>query len=198
MRNKELTPVEAEAIEWYVSGYGLWINQYLRGNEQLAPLIPVEEEMLGGLDSVTDNYLEGYTKLYRSVDAEVLLGKMTFQEYDALRYILSKGEHSPITDNAIGKEMTEKGFMSTTVDLGTAFGWGALTGASKPLLIEFTVPTGIKGYDLTDHPMNQNEVLLKRGQRYRIDRITFKEKNIYVYATLLSRRVAKTFYEIMK
>lgn len=196
----EQSKLEHEAVEWYVSGDGMLINQALRGSGEIPmdSLSDNERKLLSALDKATNKDTVVYPVLYRSVDASSIFGNMSAIEYDNLRgYIvygdtLGKGAYADSIRTAISnrinqaksKEHEEKGFMSTTTDLETAVDWEGYTGSEKPIVLEITPAKNTKGLDLTEHFMDQSEVLLARGQKYVIDSIEGKRGSIYVKVRL--------------
>lgn len=189
---KPFTDAEKEALEYYVSGDGMWLNNYLRGVQTEGAILPEKldadtQRLLDNLTSATNRPLEATDKLYRSVDAKVIFSDLSEDElYKMTEHILygdsqyDKGAYSQgikrrmeqALNNAKGKEITEKGFMSTTVDKNVAEEWGYFTGAENPVVIEFdTKGKALKGADLdfldiADDP--QRERLLARNTRYKI------------------------------
>lgn len=178
----KLTKLHEEAGEWYVSGEGMWINQYYRNPAMIGELSDNEKMLAKALDELTNSTTVQQKKLYRSVDASVIFGDMTAIEYENLRNALiydSKEKFEKLAlqkaEKSIGKEITEKGYMSTTKEKSIAGEFGGFTGSDKPVVLEINVPKGIKGYDMKqwetlDDP--QKEVLLARNQKYRIKKIT--------------------------
>lgn len=191
------TDADAEsAAEYYVSGDGMWINQYLRGNidDPEFQFTSQDAGYLRDLDRATSHRLLSDQTLYRSVDASAIFGKMTATQYENLVSGLVYGDKYGLgkTDAMIkaaqGKTITEKGFMSTTKDAQLAHDWGAFSGSSKPVVLELKVPKGTTGKDLSGHYMAQKEVLLSRGQQYRIHSVSAKNGNVYVTAEILRRK----------
>lgn len=185
--------LEDEAIEWYVSGEGMWINQYLRGRMD-GDLMDGEKELLNALEKATDNPLpKGFNngKLWRSVDASAIFTNMGELELSQLSDhilhgdgIYSKGEYSQgikrrmekAINDTEGKTITELGFMSTTKSKSVAEEWGYFTDATVPMVIEFdTTKASIKGkeidqkFEIDDEP--QQEVLLHPKTKYKINSI---------------------------
>ena len=199
------TQNEEDAIEWYVSGEGQWINQQLRGRGDFGELSKDETQLLNALTTATSRELPGdITTLYRSVDAEAVFGNISDTDYDNLRQYLLYGEDSfgkgayadglkrrseTLLNQTIGKPITEKGFMSTTKSLDIAEEWGDFTGASKPIVLEFDVPKGVKGADLYKFDIEgeeQFEVLLGRNTEYEITDIFAQNGQIHLKASLKS------------
>lgn len=192
------TPEENEALEWYISGEGMWINEALRGRGGVSmdDLSGEERTLLKNLDSATNKEVVKQGTLYRSVDAEAVFGQMSDLDYENLRGLvvygdtLGKGAYADgirqrignILNRTNGKTINEKGFMSTTTDASIAMDWGGFTGSSKPIVLELKTNKRTKGADLTKHRMAQSEVLVARNQKYTIDSIGTKNGQIYVKA----------------
>ena len=121
-----------DATEYYVSGEGMWINDYLRGRvtSDFGDLTDGERRYLADLDRATNGTVNEDT-LYRSVDAQSIFGNMSDSEYDSLSSYLLYGKESfgkgaeadrikstveKMLNDALGKTYTENGFMSTTTD----------------------------------------------------------------------------------
>lgn len=186
------TELEDEAIEWYVSGDGMWINQYLRGRTDGMTLTDGEKTLMKALEKATDQPLpKGFNKgkLWRSVDASAIFDGMTELElsqlYDHIVYgNYDKGDYSQgikkrmdtAIDNIEGATIIEKGFMSTTKSKTVAEDWGDFTGADVPVVIEFdTTKTSIKGREIDqkyeiDEDV-QEEVLLHPNAKYKVTSI---------------------------
>lgn len=194
----ELTDDERRAIEWYVSGDGMWINQYLRGRGDFGELSEFEKEMLKNLDSATDREI-GERVLYRSVDAAAIFGSMSDEDYSNLsRYMnygpdaWGKGAYAKsisdrmaaILNGAKGKTITEKGFTSTTTDYEVARDWGDFSGSNRPIVLEIHTGKGTRGVDASFTDRNassaQREMLLARGQKMTVSDISVRDRTIYV------------------
>ena len=199
----DFTTAENEALEWYVSGDGMWINQYLRGRYDAGTLTDTEHELLKLLTSATDKQLpDDIVKLYRSVDAEAVFGHIDQADWENLYEYIKYGADSfgkgAYADNirrkteallgkTKGKTITEKGFMSTTKEYDVAAEWGDFTGSEMPIVLELDVPKGIKGADLKKFDVEGNEqfeVLLARNTKYKINDISVKDGQIYIKAEL--------------
>lgn len=186
---------QSEAIEWYVSGEGQWINQYLRGRGDFGTLSDIEEELLGLLTQATDRPLpDNITTLYRSVDAKAVFGNLDWMQWERIQGGLMYGNKEDLQkvqsllNNVKSKTITEKGFMSTSKEYDVVADWGDFTGAEMPVVIEFEVPKGMKGADLMDFDIEgdeQYEVLLAKGAQYTITDIMAKDGQIYLKAKLL-------------
>ena len=218
---KPFTDAEKDALEQYVSGEGMWINQYLRGNFD-TELTELEKGYFADLTKATSRTLEPYDKLYRSVDAKVIFADLSGDDlYNMTQHILygdsqyDKGAYSQgikrrmeeALNKAKGREITEKGFMSTTADKVVAEEWGYFTDAENPVVIEFdTKGKRLKGanvdfLDVDDEP--QRERLLARNTRYKVTDIgvaTDADGNRYikVNAEILDQteEVAKNVAEV--
>lgn len=185
------TDAEKDALEEYVSGDGMWINQYLRGNGDFGELTEAERQYLDDLTSATSKPLEAHDKLYRSVDASVIFEGLSDEDLEHMTAHLLYGDIAydngaysqgikrqmeTALNNAKGKTLTEKGFMSTTVDKTVAEEFGGFTGAEHPVVIELdTKGKQLKGanldfLDIEEDP--QRERLLARNTRYKINDIS--------------------------
>ena len=178
--------LQREAVEWYVSGEGQWINQHLRGRMGDSSLTENEEQLLKGLDAATANNI-GERTLYRSVDASAVFGDISQSDYEDLLNRMVYGDAGNKTLNAKadsilsraseGKQYTEKGFMSTTIDADIAHDWGDFTGSSKPIVLKLKTKSTTKGKDLTKHSMGQGEFLLARNQKWHLTKIGVESVN---------------------
>lgn len=176
---EEIGKAEADAVEWYVSGEGMYINQALRGRSGIT-LDASEKQAVELIDRATDNEVKRDV-LWRSVDAEAILGKVTDLEYDNMlsRYVYGLDDKlhekaAERVERSVGRTLTEKGFMSTTTDKEAALEWMGFTGSSKPVVLEISNAKAARGLDLAEKLpeleklMEQNEVLLARNTQYRI------------------------------
>ena len=187
-----------EAIEEYVSGDGMWINNKLRGIGEIAdyPLSEGDKIYLEKLDQATQSQIVKEKTLYRSVDISSIIGDISDSEYDDLKSAYIYNNKSKPAQEAInkylknieGKEIVDKGFMSTTKSKEIALDFQDFTGSSKPCVIEFNVPKGIKGIDLKDFDiadMEQKEVLLARNQKFVIREVRQEQGQFYFKADLI-------------
>lgn len=199
------TQSQLDSLEYYVSGEGMWINQYLRGRGDFGDLSTNEKEFLKDLETLTNNNKVEQDTLYRTVDAEAIFGSMSNSEFDDLRSELvynqfskAKGQYSQNIANKIknkidslkGKDVTEKGFMSTTKNLDIAENNMYTFGSEKPIILEIKGTKGKRGYDVMKHASQrlkqveksdpQKEVLLGNNQSYKIEDVTSKNGNVYV------------------
>lgn len=193
-----------DATEYYVSGEGMWINQYLRGRGDFGELSDDEKQFIEDLDVATDGKITDDV-LYRSVDASAILGNMgDVDNTDLFRYLQygadawGKGAYAKSISDKVaaviksveGKEITEKGYMSTTTDRGVAEQWGDFTGASNPVVLEIKTNKKTRGVNLSQYDRNvdadeaQHERLLARNQKYKVKRIYAKNGHIYVDAEM--------------
>ena len=191
-------------LEDYVSGNGMWINSYLRNPTEFGSLTEDEKEYLNILDYALKNDIKE-TTLYRSVDARAVFGNITDSEYDDLRSHLLYGNDNKkaleLINSVKGKEIVEKGFMSTTTEQRIALDWGDFSGSDKPIVLELKTTKGTKGknlhfLDIEDDP--QREVLLNRNTKYKINSIETKEGQIYLKAEVIenkSNKLVKTIEE---
>ena len=200
------TVSEKGAVEYYVSGDGMWVNRYLRDPSgyvaENGSLSAEDKELIRDLDSATEKEVVPDKLLYRSVDAQAVFGRMTDMEYENLRGAIIYGDTSnpaqiaaQKAQAAVGKTITEKGYMSTTRDAETAYQWDGFTGSTKDIALELHLPDGIRGFDVENvfevDEQEQHEVLLQRGLKYRIDKVGKKESEdgtvISVVASILKK-----------
>ena len=188
---KVLTKDQKDALEYYVSGEGMYINNYLRSRAGVTPndMGDMDKKLLKELDSATDNIVKDKI-LYRSVDASVIFPNIDVFGYDDLRGYLAYGSSQKVLTNRVEpminnsvKEFVDKGFVSTTKDYNIAKNWGDFTGSDKPIVLELTVDKSVKGVDLNfldvaDDP--QKETLLARNQVFTVENIGSKDGQIYV------------------
>lgn len=193
------------ALRHYVSGNGMWINQYLRDPSNFDKLTLEEKEYLDILDYALKNDISE-TVLYRSVDAKAIFGDISYNDFELLKhhlgYDLPNERALELINSAMGKEIVEKGFMSTTTVKDIAFYWRDFSGSDKPIVIEFKVPKGTKGknlhfLDFESDP--QREVLLARNTKYKINEIGWGGNGqIHVKAEVIknnSNKLIKTIEE---
>lgn len=187
-----------DALDYYVSGEGMWINNYLREIGEVAqyPLTEDDKLFLEQLDQVTKSQTVKEKTLYRSVDVSAIIGDISDFDYDDLKGAYFYGDDSKrakevmekYLKNIQGKEIVDKGFMSTTKSRDLALEFQGFTGSYKPCVIEFNVPDGIKGIDLKDFDvvdLKQEEVLLARGQKFVIKEMTQEQGQFYFKADLI-------------
>lgn len=186
------------ATEHYVSGEGMWINQYLRDPSGFGELSDSERHYLKDLDKATDGIIRD-SVLYRSVDARSIFGSMADGVYENLYTYLVHGDKAfgkgayadgirrqigDMVRRAEGKTVTEKGYMSTTSDWQVARDWQDFTGSERPIVLEITPSARTRGVNLSGYDRNtdspQHERLLARGQSYKVNKVGVREGNIYV------------------
>ena len=192
-KNNNMAGKPNDATEHYVSGEGMWINQYLRNPKEFGNINQDERRYLKELDEATGGKITD-SKLYRSTDASAIFGDMTSVEYDNLVSRLVYNDDSRIVktstdrllNNAMGKTITEKGFMSTTSSRQVAEEWGGFSGSDKPVVMEITTGRNTRGVNLSVYDKNvpkseaQHERLLARGQSYTVNKVTSRNGNIVV------------------
>ena len=205
---KPLTEDGKKAIEYYVSGEGMYINDYLRDRnnpiERMGAMTDFDKKLIKDLDTALDNPIGENITLYRSVDASAIFGEMEYNDYDNLKsellfnaYSKDKGAYSQNIyknvkakmDSVIGKTIEDKGFMSTSKSYDVVKNWGDFTGSEKPIVLELNTPSSIRGRDLLDFDIKgdeQKEVLLARGVKYKVTGIEAKDGNIYVKADVIA------------
>ena len=173
----------------------MYVNQLVRRGESLSD---GEKRLVGELDAATQLDAIDASKLYRSVDASSVFGSMSQLEYEQLVEAYVYGDDFALkSTQAIrdkvkpGKEIVEKGFMSTSEDYDVISEWYDFTGSSKPITLELSVPKGTRGckvYELTPEVEArdpQREVLLPRNTKYRIKKVTARDGLVYVQAEIV-------------
>lgn len=186
-----LSKNEKEALENYVSGDGMWVNSYLRKKE--FELNEDEEKYLKTLDNATSKDLKKEMTLFRSVDAKAIFGNINENEFESLKSVVAYDSKQKfdlnIAEKFINKVQnevkTENGFMSTTKNSEIAEEWGGFSGSDMPIIMNISTKKDTKGIDLSKHKMEQEEVLLKRNQKYKIKKIYGKNGNIFVDVELI-------------
>lgn len=199
----KLTDAEHQAVEDYVSGDMMFVNQILRG--RAGDLTDDDKEFVKLMDSALSDPLGKAQTLFRSVDAEAVFGKISDSDYQNMNTYLLYGKDSfgkgnyadsirkqveGIVSRTNGNTITEKGYMSTTKDKELAFDWGGFTGSEKPVVLEIKAPPGTMGRDLKEFDIEgdeQHEVLLARGQKYNITGIRGENGSIVVTVEIIER-----------
>jgi hypothetical protein len=193
---RPMTQAEASAIESYVSGDTMYINQVLRG--RAGDMTDEDRALIRDMDSALDVPIGKAQTLYRSVDAEAVFGRVSVIDYENLRasvlYSDTSAHVQQTADRLIGKvqgrTITEPGYMSTTKDAEIAYEWGGFTGSEKPIVLRLNTPASTRGRDLEQFEIEddeQKEVLLARGQKYRVRSVTGAEGSIVVNADILEQ-----------
>ena len=195
------TESKNDSLDYYVSGDGMWINKYLRNPGQFekenGKVSDEEKQIIDEIRSQTNSETITDKKLYRSVDASAIFGNISDLEFDNLvATVVYDAKDKPVTENAnklisaaLNKEITEKGFMSTTKDKEIAENWDGFTGSNKDVVLELNIPDGMKGKDMAAYEVDgdeQKEVLLPDNVDYKITEITKGENGkILVKADVL-------------
>lgn len=189
LKDDKPTQEELDAVEYYVSGDGMYINDYLRDRnnpvERMGEMTDFDKETVKHLESATDRE-HGYNKLYRCVDADAIFDNISDMDWEYIQGNLGYGQNNPrakeLIDGIKDKVITDKGFMSTTKDYDIAADFLDFTGADHPLVIEFDDAKNVKGFDLgkfmpdLDSRMEQKEVLLHNNISYKIKDIIMDER----------------------
>ena len=197
----KLPAEQRSALKWYVSGEGQYVNQALRGNvgADFGGLTQAEKDAVAAMRAATDHPLaKDLDVLYRSVDARAVFGNVSQSQYENMcDYFRSTGSDrryyerqiGDLVSGANGREIVEKGFMSTTRDRDIALNWGGFTGSDMPITLELKLSSGVRGIDLRKldvDDMPQKEVLLHPGMRYRVLEVTHVDGVPYVKAEIVS------------
>ena len=198
----ETTPeTRNDAVDYYVSGDGMWINKYLRDPEQFkkdgGTVSKEDKQIIAELDKETTSTPVTEKKLYRAVDASSIFGNISDGDFDDLVAHVVYGNNDKLIANKAGllvnraenKQITEPGFMSTTKDKEIADNWNGFTGSNKEVILELDIPDGMTGKDLAAYDVEgeeQKEVLLPRNLDYFIKKVTTNENGkILVQAQVL-------------
>lgn len=178
------TQEELEAVDYYVSGEGMYINDYLRDRnnpvERMGEMTDFDKEMVRQLEKAT-NREHGYNKLYRCVDADAIFDNVSDMDWEYIQGNLGYGRNNQrakeLIDSVKDKVITDKGFMSTTKDYDIAADFLDTTGANHPLVIEFENANKVGGFDLEkfmgdiELRKEQKEVILHNNASYKIKNI---------------------------
>ena len=200
---QEFTAAQKEAIEYYASGDGMYINNMLRGRAGVdeSDLTEDDKQLIKDLDAALDKKV-GKQTLYRSVDASAIFGN-DVDMYDLLdeikyqQFSNTSGDFSQkkakeinaVIDKTIGKTILDKGYVSTTRSLEIAEEWEDFTGSENPIVMIINTAENTKGANISnltkylteieaDNP--QEETLLARNQKYKILKKKKKKGIVYV------------------
>ena len=193
-----------EALDAYISGDAMWLNNYLRGRGDFGELSREEQQMLDELTAVTKLDKVGERTLWRSVDARAIFGDMTDGEFEDLAGRILYGDNNKFVMektqrfmDVVGKEITEKGFMSTTKSKDVAAAWGDYSGSRTPVLMKIRTTANTRGVDVERYTLAHNaeveqsqaqkEILLRRGQRYKVVGIKELDGQICVEVELIDK-----------
>lgn len=193
-----------EALDAYISGDAMWLNNYLRGRGDFGELDKWEQKILDELTAVTKLAKVGERTLWRSVDARAIFGDMTDGEFEDLAGRILYGDDSKFVVertqrfmDVVGKEITEKGFMSTTKSKEVAAEWGDYSGSRNPVLMKIRTTANTRGVDVEKYTLAHNaeveqsqaqkEILLRRGQRYKVVGIKELDGQICVEVELIDK-----------
>ena len=195
------------ALKEYVSGNMMNINNAMRNVNGLfeSDLNNEEKEVIKELKQATSQPLpKNIKELYRSVDVSALASGISNLDYDNLRDCLLYGDSNRIVKESaertlnkiIGKEITDKGFMSTTKDKEVAYNWDDFSGAEHPVVLKLNTENGANGVDVEelgiekelnpDLEDSQAEVLLQNDTKYKITGVFAEEGNIVFRADVLN------------
>jgi hypothetical protein len=199
---QEFTAAQKEAIEYYASGDGMYINNMLRGRAGVdeSNLTEDDKQLIKDLDAALDKKV-GKQTLYRSVDASAIFGNDVDMYYllDEIKYQQFSNasgdfpqkkakEINAVIDKTIGKTILDKGYVSTTRSLEIAEEWEDFTGSENPIVMIINTAEDTKGANISnltkylteieaDNP--QEETLLARNQKYKILKI-YAKKALYM------------------
>lgn len=166
-----------DALEYYQQD-GYYINSVLRGGDY--EFDDKEKYYMKILDKATQDNVK-HDILYRIVDPSVVFGKLSDIDADNLRAHLLLGDEAydrgaysqgikarmeNLVNSSVGKELHEKGYMSTTYDLDEAINkqFDSTHSNSIGVILKITNAKGLKGAEIGGE---EKEVLLKRNYRYK-------------------------------
>ena len=189
---KEQFDAHKDALEGYVSGDTFDVNTSLRRGT----LADYERDIVKELDEATSSKILYDKNLYRSVDAKSIFPTLSNSQIRDLSKSIMNGkltdDQQKILDDAYKKVHTEKGFMSTSKDLGCVENLGDYTvsmGQNSsnvfPILIikpnKHTTGVDVSAFDkqFSDDPP-QKEILLSRNQKYAVNKIYAKGGKIFI------------------
>jgi len=200
---KDFTSDQKAAIDYYVSGDGMYLNDMLRGRHGLSErdLSSDDKKIIKDLDAALDKIVPDKV-LFRNVDASAIFGRdvnlydlkseILYNEYSSQKGDYAQNKAKKINDvinNTLGKTYIDKGFVSTTRDSKIAENWGDFTGSENPVILKITPSAKTKGADVssaTDYLRQieaedpQKETLLARNQRFKIIKIYAYNHNVYI------------------
>lgn len=199
---------EHNALKEYVSGNMMNINNAMRNVNGLSEsdLNDKEKEVIKELKKATSKPISKDIKeLYRGVDISAVGGNISNLEYDNLHDYLLYGSNEKIVKESaertlskiLGKEITDKGFMSTTKDKEVAYNWDDFSGAEHPIVLKLNCENGVNGVDVDelgiekelnpDLEDSQAEVLLQNNTKYKIIDVFAEEGNIVFKADIINK-----------
>jgi hypothetical protein len=175
------TPQEIEnAIERYVRASGDVNGMFRRPDAYSsdAERMDVAKKLDSAMRKVNDDVL------YRKLDASHLFGYMSYDEYDKFydKIVYDKGSTKVDYNSAIGKTITDKGFGSTSKSRNYVENYER----DKAVIMRINNKSRkARGIDIGNKIFHEDEVLLKRGTRYKIKKVYSKNYEIYVDVDLV-------------
>lgn len=149
---------------------------------------------------LTEYMLDGYIKINQQLNRPQEIDAKTKSRIEVLDATLDKfsteesilvyrGAKREIYEgHGIGEIITEKGFLSTSVERRIAKTFPKATEEGKKVLFEIQVPRGKNGaYIGWNSPYGENEYILKRGSQFEIININ-KEENVPVYTLRMLKK----------
>lgn len=201
--SNKFTDREQEAIDYYVSGDGMYLNNVLRGRDGMTmdDLTTDDRATMAALDSALSKTVDDAV-LYRSVDASAIFGsdvdlydlqqEVLYRAYSGAKGAYSQKKAAEINNkinSVVGKTMTDKGYVSTTRDASIAENWGGFTGSENPVVMKIKTSKKTKGANVSKATENlrksekadpQKETLLARNQQYKITKVYAHNGTVYV------------------
>lgn len=167
------------ALYDYVHGSSSSINGWLRAPADYS-ISPDERQSIKVLDSILTGNIANET-LYRKTEAKSIFGYLSQSEYDNLYLHVVEGTANSGSQkrisSVVGKTFKEKGYMSTSKSASIS---EDLDFAVKPIMLRINPNKKAKGMDLDKHSIGEEEVLLRRNTRYKVNKIYGKRGSIYV------------------
>lgn len=166
----------------YVYGEALEINGWLRDHESY-DISQENLENIKVLDAIAKDKVPD--TLYRTTEARSIFGRMSQAEYDELYMHIIEGKTSKTMqsriDGVINKTITDKAYMSTSKSRDIAEN---LDFSVRPIMLRINSKKA-RGVDVGKHSVGEEEVILKRNTKYRVNKVYGSKGDIYVDVTVI-------------
>lgn len=166
----------------YVYGEALEINGWLRDHESY-DISQENLENIKVLDAITKDKVPDV--LWRTTEARSIFGRMSQAEYDELYMHVVEGKSSKTMqsriDGVLNKTITDKAYMSTSKSRTIAEN---LDFSVRPIMLRINSKKG-RGVDVGKHSVGEEEVILKRNTKYKVNKVYGSKGDIYVDVTII-------------